>query len=414
MNVLVLNAGSSNLKFQVIATDPDRIRQDTDERLCRGAMERIGGEAIVTVETKNAPRQKFTAAIRDVGAGLDYILRYLASDRSGIDEIRNLGDIQAVGHRVVHGGEVFQESMLIDDKVLAGIEDCIDLAPLHNPNNLRGIKAVKELIGRDTPQVAVFDTAFHTTIPEPAYLYALPYHLYRRHRIRRYGFHGTSHRYVAYRYRTLRNITREQTNIITLHLGNGCSCTAIRGGRSVDTSMGMTPLEGLVMGTRSGDLDPAILTLVATKEGMSPHEVETMLMTQSGLLGISGLTNDMRVLQEELKDHDDRRVRLALEIFSYRARKYIGAMMASMGGADAIIFTGGIGENSPEIRARICQGLEWAGVQLDTDRNSQTRAKSADISVEGSKLPVWVIPTDEELLIARDTVRCVLGLPHPA
>jgi len=414
MNVLVLNAGSSNLKFQVIATDPDRIRQDTDERLCRGAMERIGGEAIVTVETKNAPRQKFTAAIRDVGAGLDYILRYLASDRSGIDEIRNLGDIQAVGHRVVHGGEVFQESMLIDDKVLAGIEECIDLAPLHNPNNLRGIKAVKELIGRDTPQVAVFDTAFHTTIPEPAYLYALPYHLYRRHRIRRYGFHGTSHRYVAYRYRTLRNITREQTNIITLHLGNGCSCTAIRGGRSVDTSMGMTPLEGLVMGTRSGDLDPAILTLVATKEGMSPHEVETMLMTQSGLLGISGLTNDMRVLQEELKDHDDRRVRLALEIFSYRARKYIGAMMASMGGADAIIFTGGIGENSPEIRARICQGLEWAGVQLDTDRNSQTRAKSADISVEGSKLPVWVIPTDEELLIARDTVRCVLGLPHPA
>jgi acetate kinase len=414
MNVLVLNAGSSNLKFQVIATDPDRIRQDTDERLCRGAMERIGGEAIVTVETKNAPRQKFTAAIRDVGAGLDYILRYLASDRSGIEEIRTLADIQAVGHRVVHGGEVFQESMLIDDKVLAGIEDCIDLAPLHNPNNLRGIRAVKELIGRDTPQVAVFDTAFHSTIPEPAYLYALPYHLYRRHRIRRYGFHGTSHRYVAYRYRTLRNITREQTNIITLHLGNGCSCTAIRAGRSVDTSMGMTPLEGLVMGTRSGDLDPAILTLVATKEGMSPHEVETMLMTQSGLLGISGLTNDMRVLQEELKDHDDRRVRLALEIFSYRARKYIGAMMASMGGAEAIIFTGGIGENSPEIRARICQGLEWAGVQLDADRNLQTRAKAADIGVEGSKLPVWVIPTDEELLIARDTVRCVLGMAHPA
>jgi acetate kinase len=402
------------LKFQVISTDPERIRQDTDERLCRGAMERIGGEAIVTVETKNAPRQKFTAAIRDVGAGLDYILRYLASDRSGIEEIRTLGDIQAVGHRVVHGGEVFQESMLIDDKVLAGIEDCIDLAPLHNPNNLRGIKAVKELIGRETPQVAVFDTAFHSTIPEPAYLYALPYHLYRRHRIRRYGFHGTSHRYVAYRYRMLRNITREQTNIITLHLGNGCSCTAIRAGRSIDTSMGMTPLEGLVMGTRSGDLDPAILTLVATKEGMSPHEVETMLMTQSGLLGISGLTNDMRVLEEELKDHDDRRVRLALEIFSYRARKYIGAMMASMGGADAIIFTGGIGENSPEMRARICQGLEWAGVQLDADRNSQTRAKAADIGLEGSKLPVWVIPTDEELLIARDTVRCVLGQPHPA
>lgn len=403
------------MKFQVIATDPDRIRQDSDERLCRGAVERIGGEAIVTVETKTGPRQKFTAPIRDVGAGLDYVLRYLASDRSGIAEIRTLGDIQAVGHRVVHGGEVFQESMLIDDKVLAGIEECIDLAPLHNPNNLRGIRAVKDLIGRDTPQVAVFDTAFHTTLPEPAYLYALPYHLYRRHRIRRYGFHGTSHRYVAYRYRTLKNITRDQTNVITMHLGNGCSCTAIRAGKSVDTSMGMTPLEGLVMGTRSGDLDPAILTLIATKEGMSAHEVETMLMTQSGLLGISGLTNDMRVLQEELKDHDDRRVRLAIEIFSYRARKYIGAMLASMGGADAVIFTGGIGENSPEIRARICEGLQWAGVEMDAARNEQTtRGKQGEIGVTGSKLPVWVIPTDEELLIARDTVRCVLGLPHPA
>ena len=402
------------MKFQVISTDPDRIRQDTDERLCRGAMERIGGEAIITVETKNGPRQKFTAPIRDIAAGLDYMLRWLVSEQSGLPEIRNLGDIQAVGHRVVHGGEMFQESMLVDDKVLAGIEECIDLAPLHNPNNLRGIKAVRDLIGRDTPQVAVFDTAFHTTIPEQAYLYALPYHLYRRHRIRRYGFHGTSHRYVSYRYRTLRNLTLEQTNVITLHLGNGCSCTAIRAGHSVDTSMGMTPLEGLVMGTRSGDLDPAILTLIATKEGMSAHEVETMLITQSGLLGISGLTNDMRVLQAELKDHDDRRVRLAIEIFSYRARKYIGAMLASMGGADAIIFTGGIGENSPDVRARICQGLEWAGVKLDADVNQQTVGRQAQIGVEGSALPVWVIPTDEELLIARDTVRCVLGEPHPA
>jgi acetate kinase len=413
MNVLVLNAGSSSLKFQVISTDPDRIRQDSDERLCRGGMERIGGEAIITVETKNAPRQKFTAPIKDINAGLDYLLRWLVSEQSGITEIRNLSDIQAVGHRVVHGGEVFQESMLIDDKVLNGIEECIELAPLHNPQNLRGIKAVRDLIGRDTPQVAVFDTAFHTTIPEHAYLYALPYHLYRRHKIRRYGFHGTSHRYVAYRYRMLRNIPREETNVITMHLGNGCSCAAIRGGRSVDTSMGMTPLEGLVMGTRSGDLDPAILSLIATKEGMSLHGVETMLLTQSGLLGISGLTNDMRVLQEELKDHDDRRVRLAIEIFSFRARKYIGSMLASMGGADALIFTGGIGENSPEIRARICEGMEWAGIQLDATRN-QTRGKPAEIGVEGSKVSAWVIPTDEELLIARDTVRCVEGLPHPA
>jgi len=401
------------LKFQVISTDLDRIREDSDERLCRGGVERIGGEAIVTVDSKNSPKQKFTAPIRDVGAALDFVLRFLASDRSGIEEIRNLGDIQAVGHRVAHGGETFHESVIIDNKVTQLIEDCIDLAPLHNPNNLRGIRAVRELFGERTPQVAVFDTAFHTTIPEYAYLYALPYHLYRRHRIRRYGFHGTSHRYVAYRYRTLCNLTREQTNVITLHLGNGCSATAIRGGHSVETSMGMTPLEGLIMGTRSGDLDPAIVNLIATKEGMGPHEVETMLNTQSGLLGISGLTNDMRVLQEELADHDDRRVRLAIDMFCYRARKYIGSLLASMGGAEAVIFTGGIGENSAEIRARVCEGLEWAGIQMDDVRNKETVRRPGQISVEGSKLPVWVIPTDEELLIARDTVRCVLGEPLP-
>jgi acetate kinase len=414
MNVLVLNSGSSSLKFQVIATDMERIRQNGDERLCRGGVERIGGEAIVTLESRNGPRQKSTAPIRDVSSALDYVLRWLASDKSGIPEIRNLGDIQAVGHRVVHGGEMFQESVLVTDAVLKGIEDCIDLAPLHNPNNLRGIRAVRELFGENTPQVAVFDTAFHTTIPEHAYLHALPYHLYRRHRIRRYGFHGTSHRYVAYRYRTVQQLTRDQTNVVTLHLGNGCSATAIRGGRSVETSMGMTPLEGLVMGTRSGDLDPAIVNLIAGKEGMSPHEVETMLNSQSGLLGISGLTNDMRVLQEELKDHDDRRVRLAIEMFCYRARKYIGALLAAMGGADAVIFTGGIGENSPEIRASICKGLEWAGIKLDEARNRETRARVGQIGADGSTLPVWVIPTDEELLIARDTVRCVLGEPHPA
>jgi acetate kinase len=284
---------------------------------------------------------------------------------------------------------------------------------LHNPNNVKGILAVREIFGRQTPQVAVFDTAFHSTIPEQAYLYAVPYHLYRRHRIRRYGFHGTSHRYVAYRYRTLRSLTREQTNLVTLHLGNGCSACAIRGGRSVDTSMGMTPLEGLVMGTRSGDLDPAILNLMASKEGLSPHEVESVLNTQSGLLGISGLTNDMKVLEDELKVHDDRRVRLAIEIFCYRARKYVGAFLAAMGGADAVIFTGGIGENSPQIRARICEGLAWAGLQIDQGRNEQMVAREGQISTGDSTLNAWVIPTDEELLIARDTVRCILGEPHP-
>jgi acetate kinase len=284
---------------------------------------------------------------------------------------------------------------------------------LHNPNNVKGILAVREIFGRQTPQVAVFDTAFHSTIAEHAYLYALPYHLYRRHRIRRYGFHGTSHRYVAYRYRSLRGLTREQTNLVTLHLGNGCSACAIRGGRSVDTSMGMTPLEGLVMGTRSGDLDPAILNLMASKEGLSPHEVESVLNTQSGLLGVSGLTNDMKVLEEELQQHDDRRVRLAIEMFCYRARKYVGAFLAAMGGADAVIFTGGIGENSPGIRARICEGLAWAGLQLDQGRNGQLPGREGQISTDDSALNAWVIPTDEELLIARDTVRCILGEPHP-
>ena len=413
MNVLILNAGSSSLKFQVIATDLDRIKKASDERLCRGQVERIGGEAIVTVQNRNGPRRKLTAPIRDVAAALDYVLRWLASDISEVAEIRSLGDLHAVGHRVVHGGEMFHESALITDDVLKGIEDCIDLAPLHNPNNLKGILAVREIFGRQTPQVAVFDTAFHSTIPEQAYLYALPYHLYRRHRIRRYGFHGTSHRYVAYRYRTLRSLTREQTNLVTLHLGNGCSACAIRGGRSEDTSMGMTPLEGLVMGTRSGDLDPAILNLMASKEGLSPHEVESVLNTQSGLLGISGLTNDMKVLEDELKVHDDRRVRLAIEIFCYRARKYVGAFLAAMGGADAVIFTGGIGENSPQVRARICEGLAWAGLNLDQGRNEQMVAREGLISTEDSTLNAWVIPTDEELLIARDTVRCILGEPHP-
>lgn len=414
MNVLVLNAGSSSLKFQIIATDLDRIKDYKDDRICRGEVDGIGGEAIVKVQCRQQSGQTQTAPMRDMGAALDYLLRYMASDRSGIPEIKSSADIHAVGHRVVHGGEMFKESTLIDDRVLKGIEDCIDLAPLHNPNNVKGIVAARDLFGQDVPQVAVFDTAFHQSIPEQAYLYAVPYHLYRRHRVRRYGFHGTSHRYVAFRYRTLRNLKREQTNIITLHLGNGCSAAAIKGGNSVDTSMGMTPLEGLVMGTRSGDLDPAIVSVIARKEGMSSSEVDTLLNTQSGLLGISGLTNDMRELQAELKEHDDRRVRLAIEIFCYRARKYIGAFLAAMGGADAIVFTGGIGENSPDVRARICAGMEWAGIQLDNQKNQDTVGREALISTGESRLRVYAIPTDEELLIARDTVRVIKGEPHPS
>jgi acetate kinase len=414
MNVLVLNSGSSSLKFQIIATDLEQIQQYKDDRVCRGEVEGIGGEAIVKVQHREDPSKTLTAPLRDMGAALDYLVRYIASDRSGISEIKSTADVHAVGHRVVHGGETFKESTLIDDRVLKGIEDCIDLAPLHNPNNVKGILASRELFGKDVPQVAVFDTAFHHSLPEQAYLYALPYHLYRRHRIRRYGFHGTSHRYVAFRYRALRGLTREQTNIISLHLGNGCSAAAIKNGSPVDTSMGMTPLEGLVMGTRSGDLDPAIVSVIARKEGMSSSEVDTLLNTQSGLLGISGLTNDMRELQAELKEHDDRRVRLAIEIFCYRARKYIGAYLAAMGGADAIVFTGGIGENSPDVRARICAGLEWAGLSLEANANEETIGREAKISTEASKLLAYAIPTDEELLIARDTVRVIRGEPHPS
>lgn len=414
MNVLVVNSGSSSLKFQVFSTDLERIKEYKDQRLCRGEVEGIGGEAIITFHNQQGQDQKFTAPLRDLTTALDYVVRYIASEKSGVPEITSTADVQAVGHRVVHGGERFTESALIDDKVLKGIEDCIDLAPLHNPNNIKGILASRELFGSSIPQVAVFDTSFHHSMPEQASLYAIPYHLYRRHRIRRYGFHGTSHRYVAFRYRALRGLTREQTNIITLHLGNGCSAAAIRQGSSIDTSMGMTPLEGLVMGTRSGDLDPAIVNVIARKEGMSPSEVDTLLNTQSGLLGISGLTNDMRELQAELKEHEDRRVRLAIDIFCYRARKYIGAFLAALGGADAVVFTGGIGENSPEIRAQICEGMEWAGLKLDATRNQDTIGKESKISTDDSKLLAYAIPTDEELLIARDTVRVILGEPHPS
>src|SRR5580698_9807624 len=351
MNVLVVNFGSSSLKLQVISTDLERIKQHKDDRLCQGEVEGIGGEATIRFQGRQGPSQKFTATRSDGAAALDFLLRYIASGKSGVPEIKSTADVQAVGHRVVHGGERFTESALIDDKVLQGIEACVDLAPLHNPNNIKGILAARELFGSAIPQVAVFDTSFHHSIPEPAFLYAIPYHLYSDYRIRRYGFHGTSHRYVAFRYRVLRGLRREQTNIITLHLGNGCSAAAIRGGDSVDTSMGLTPLEGLVMGTRSGDLDPAIVNVIARKEKLSSSEVDTLLNMQSGLLGISGLSNDMRELQAELKEHEDRRVRLAIEVFCYRARKYIGAYLACMTGADAIVFTGGIGENSPEIRA---------------------------------------------------------------
>lgn len=413
MNVLVLNCGSSSVKFQLISTDLERIEQDADKRLAHGIVERIGGAAIITLTAEGNAPKRFAEPIRDTRAAVELILRWAVSQESGVADVNSVADIHAVGHRVVHGGERFTSSVLITDEVLRGIEDCIELAPLHNPANIQGILAARTALGGALPQVAVFDTAFHQTLPEHAFLYALPYQLYRRHRIRRYGFHGTSHRYVAYRYRKLKGIARDATSIITLHLGNGCSIAAINGGNSIDTSMGFTPLEGLVMGTRSGDLDPSIVDLIATKEGLSCHEVETLLNKQAGLLGISGLTDDMRELLAEAHEHDDRRARLAIEIFCYRARKYIGSYLAAMNGAEAIVFTGGIGENSAEIRAKICGELNWLGVELDAELNSTNGAvKSGQISAAASRVSVFVIPTNEELLIARDAVRVVSGAPQ--
>lgn len=408
MNILVLNCGSSTIKFQLIATDLEAIEKNADRKLARGVVERIGGESIIQLQADSLPKKRTTAQLRDVRAAVDYILRWACSSESGVDEVNSIADIHAVGHRVVHGGEKFTTSAVITSEVLHSIEECIDLAPLHNPANIKGIQAINELLGPGVPQIAVFDTAFHQTLPEHAYLYALPYQFYRRYKVRRYGFHGTSHRFVAYRYRQLLGIAREQTNVITLHLGNGCSAAAIKAGNSIDTSMGFTPLEGLVMGTRSGDLDPAILDFIAEKEGFSAQQVESLLNKQSGLLGISGLTHDMRELLDEDHEHKDRRARLAIDIFCYRVRKYIGAYLAAMNGTDAIVFTGGIGENSPIIRAQICEGLAWMGLMLDPTRNeTQVAGREGLITGDASRLAAYVIPTDEELLIARDAVRCV-------
>ncbi len=408
MNILVLNCGSSSLKFQLIATDLERIEHNDDKRLAHGTIERIGGAALITLTAEGKISQRSAAPIRDMRSAVETIVRWMVSEHSGIDGMNGLADIQAVGHRVVHGGERFTESVIITDEILRGIEDCIELAPLHNPANISGILAAREIFGKGMTQVAVFDTAFHQTLPERSFLYALPYQLYRRHKIRRYGFHGTSNRYVSYRYRTLLNISREQVNVISLHLGNGCSATAIKGGNSLDTSMGMTPLEGLVMGTRAGDFDPAIIDFIAAKEGLSALEIESLINKQSGLLGVSGLTNDMRELLAEAKENGDRRSRLAIELFCYRASKYIGSYLAAMNGSDAIIFTGGIGENSPEVRRLICENLTWFGVELDQNSNESTfGGLEGTISTDGSRIRVVVIPTNEELLIARDTVRLI-------
>ena len=413
MNILVLNCGSSSLKFQIIETDLPQIEANNDRQLARGVIERIGSQSLITLQAGEKSPTKSAEPLRDHRAALDHIVRWIISADSGVPGINSLADIHAIGHRVVHGAEKFTRSVVIDKEVIAGIEDCIDLAPLHNPANLKGISAAQELFGPGIPQVAVFDTSFHSTMPEKSFLYAIPYQFYSRYKIRRYGFHGTSHRYVAFRYRQIEKKKIDQVNIITLHLGNGCSACAIKKGSSFDTSMGMTPLEGMVMGTRSGDIDPSIIEHLMHKEGMTVGQVDTVLNKQSGLLGISGLTNDMRDLLQEEKEHDDRRAKLAIELFCHRAKKYIGSYLAALGGADAIVFTGGIGENAPVIRQRIIDGLESLGIILDKDANRKHKpGAEGEIQAADSELKIFVIPTNEELLIARDTFRTIKNIPR--
>jgi acetate kinase len=414
MNVFVLNCGSSSLKFQIIETDADLIEKDADKQLAKGLVERIGSEAIITFQVGDKPAVKGAAPLRDHKAALAHVIKWVMAPETKIAGIASLTDIHAIGHRVVHGAERFKGSHLIDKDVIAGLQECIDLAPLHNPANLKGIYAATELFGTTMPQVAVFDTAFHSTMPEAAYLYAIPYQLYRRFKIRKYGFHGTSHRYIAFRYRKLTGKQRKETNIITVHLGNGCSACAIKGGKSVDTSMGMTPLEGLMMGTRSGDIDPTVIEFLMHKEGTSVDEIFSTLNKRSGLLGISGLTNDMRDLEGEAEEHQDRRAILAIDMFCYRVKKYIGSYIAAMNGTDAICFAGGIGENAPMLRKKMLADMEWFGIEVDDARNAKAvRGKEMLISTDTSRVPVYVIPTNEELILARDTVRAVKSLPFP-
>jgi len=413
MNILVLNSDLSSIKFQLICTDIELLKKDGDHCLCGGVIERIGSEALIMLHAEGERKVKKAAPIRDHREAIDYIFRWIVSPDSKVDAISSLSDFHAVGHRVVHGGERFRKSVRIDQDVIGEIEDCIELAPLHNPANLKGIRAAQQLLGEGIPQVAVFDTAFHLTMPASSYLYPIPYQLYRRHKIRRYGFHGTSHRYIAYRYRLLKKLRRDKVDIISLHLGNGCSACAIKDGDSVNTSMGFTPLEGLMMGTRSGDVDPSVVDALVHREGMTVDQVLSILNKQSGLLGISGLTSDMRELLAEEAESKDRRATLAIDMFCQKVRRYIGAYLAEAGGADAIVFTGGIGENSTQIRARSLTGLEHLGIVLDKKRNNAIHGREMGIiSSPKSRIEVHVIPTDEELLIARDTVRVIEDTPR--
>ena len=392
MNVLVLNCGSSSVKYQLIEVEAQRT-------LARGNIERIGMSGATLSNVRyDGDEIKIAGEIVDHIVAIEYILAVLLSKNHGV--IADKSDIHAIGHRFVHGGETFTSSVLITDEVIKGIRSNFEIAPLHNPHNLRGINACQvNLPG--TPQVAVFDTAFHQKMPKKAYLYGLPYSLYSQYRIRRYGFHGMSHRYVSERAAVILKKDPAALKLVTCHLGNGCSMAAVDGGISVDTTMGFTPLEGLLMGTRSGDLDPSVILYIMGKEGIALAEANTLLNKHSGLQGISGVSSDMREIVAEMKN-GDKKSAYAFDVFCYRIRKYIGAYAAAMGGLDAVVFTGGIGENSSDVRKRSCEGLEFLGITIEDERNESSE-KEKTITTPSSKVSVLVVPTNEELVIAMDT-----------
>jgi len=390
MNVLVINCGSSSLKYQLL-------NMDTEELLVKGLCERIGIDGYLK-HSCGDKEYEANLAMPDHDAAVKFVMDALVDKEHGA--LKSMSDIHAVGHRVVHGGEGFSDSVIVDDKVEQAIEDCCDLAPLHNPPNLTGIRACKRIMP-GVPQVAVFDTAFHAAMPAKAFLYAIPYELYEKHKIRKYGFHGTSHKYVSMYAADMLGKPYDKMKIVTCHLGNGASICAIAGGVSVDTSMGLTPLEGLVMGTRSGDIDPAVIPFVMQKENKTAEEVVDMLNKKSGVRGVSGVSSDFRDLTAA-EEQGNKKAKAAMDLFCYRVAKYVGSYAAAMNGIDALVFTAGVGENHVGVRERVCEYLGYLGVDIDKDKNNR-RGAAFDFSKEGAKVRALAVPTNEELVIARDT-----------
>ena len=400
MKILVLNCGSSSIKYQLIDIETKNV-------LAKGGIEKIGLEgSFLKFNLPNGEKETIFTSIPEHTIGVRLIFDVLTSEKYGA--VKSIEEIDAVGHRMVHGGEKFSASTLLTDEVLEVFEACNDLAPLHNPANLKGVNAVKE-VAPEIPQVGVFDTAFHQTMPDYAYMYALPYELYEKYGVRRYGFHGTSHRYITKRALEMLNIPAEGTKIITCHIGNGASVAAVKDGKSVDTSMGMTPLAGLMMGTRSGDVDPGIFPYVMDKTGLDIQGVIDMLNKKSGVAGITGISSDMREVKAAA-DEGNKRAQLSNTMNFYRIKKYIGAYAAAMGGVDIIIFAGGVGENQQDCREAALEGLEFLGVKLDKEVNAKMRGEEAVLSTPDSKVKVLLVPTDEELMIATDTYEIVKAM----